>query len=337
MDNYVGKICPFCKTAITEADTVTVCPACGIAHHTDCWNENHGCATFGCSQQNAAAGFCAACGAPMGGGQAFCGKCGMPRAVPQRNVCGKCGSQLQAGQQFCNLCGQPVGLTVEQGVASAIDQFNAQIQQKKKRKPRLPVILGVVGAILGVIALIVFLTRPKVERIKVDQSDVELRVGETIKVEYDISPNSASDVEVEWSTSDDDVATVKKGVITAEGEGSCTVKVRAGGKTAKVRVEVYELKAAERDAVGVYTTVAYVKDDDVDWLPSSFATFTLRSDLTGELELDDSTLEFTWWLSKSEDGDHYFQMETEDGREDDFFISDDTLYFFVGDYTLVFE
>lgn len=42
MENYIGKICPFCKTEITEADTVKVCPACNIPHHESCWQENHG-------------------------------------------------------------------------------------------------------------------------------------------------------------------------------------------------------------------------------------------------------------------------------------------------------
>jgi len=27
---------------------MTVCPECGIPHHTDCWNENGGCTVWGC-------------------------------------------------------------------------------------------------------------------------------------------------------------------------------------------------------------------------------------------------------------------------------------------------
>ena len=82
MENYVGKICPFCKTEIKEADAVMVCPACGIAHHAECWNENKGCTTFGCSQQHYEAqqtnpsAVCSNCGAPLGDSQAFCPACG---------------------------------------------------------------------------------------------------------------------------------------------------------------------------------------------------------------------------------------------------------------------
>ena len=42
MENYIGKICPFCKTEIKEGDTVKVCPACNIPHHESCWEENKG-------------------------------------------------------------------------------------------------------------------------------------------------------------------------------------------------------------------------------------------------------------------------------------------------------
>ena len=55
MENYIGKICPFCKTPFTEADTIKVCPACGIPHHEGCWNENNGCAVYGCPENHSVA------------------------------------------------------------------------------------------------------------------------------------------------------------------------------------------------------------------------------------------------------------------------------------------
>lgn len=82
MEDYIGKVCPFCKTEIKEEDSVKVCPACGIPHHESCWEENHGCTTFGCSEQHYDAqhtnptDVCQNCGAPLGDGQGFCPKCG---------------------------------------------------------------------------------------------------------------------------------------------------------------------------------------------------------------------------------------------------------------------
>ena len=47
MENYIGKVCPFCKTEIKEGDALKVCPACGIPHDEGCWEEKKGCTTFG--------------------------------------------------------------------------------------------------------------------------------------------------------------------------------------------------------------------------------------------------------------------------------------------------
>ena len=40
--------CPFCKEEISSAER-WVCRKCGAVHHLSCWEENQGCAVFGCS------------------------------------------------------------------------------------------------------------------------------------------------------------------------------------------------------------------------------------------------------------------------------------------------
>ena len=49
MNNYIEKICPYCKAKFTEDDNIVVCSDCDMPHHIDCWRENQGCTTFGCS------------------------------------------------------------------------------------------------------------------------------------------------------------------------------------------------------------------------------------------------------------------------------------------------
>ena len=46
---YIGKTCPFCRTEFQEGDDIVVCSACDMPHHKECWIENKGCTTFGCS------------------------------------------------------------------------------------------------------------------------------------------------------------------------------------------------------------------------------------------------------------------------------------------------
>jgi hypothetical protein len=48
MREYIGKICPYCKTPFKETDNIVVCSMCDMPHHKDCWVENQGCTTFGC-------------------------------------------------------------------------------------------------------------------------------------------------------------------------------------------------------------------------------------------------------------------------------------------------
>ena len=164
MENYIGKICPFCKTEIQEGDSVKVCPACNIPHHEDCWEENKGCTTFGCSELHYEAqhtnptDVCQNCGAPLGDGQAFCPKCGTFRDAPKKNVCNKCGTELQDGQEFCPTCGQKAGFAVDSNVNSAISQFNAGIEKKKKRSKALPIILAVAAVVAIIVGVFVFHT-----------------------------------------------------------------------------------------------------------------------------------------------------------------------------------
>ncbi len=160
MEDYIGKICPFCKTEIKEGDSVKVCPACGIPHHESCWEENHGCTTFGCSEQHYEeqhtnpTDVCQNCGTPLGDGQAFCPKCGTPKGGVKKNVCGKCGAELQEGQEFCPKCGQKAGLSVDAGVSSAINQFNQVVNKANAKKKKTPLIIAAVAVVVVVIVLI---------------------------------------------------------------------------------------------------------------------------------------------------------------------------------------
>ena len=83
MGNYLGKICPYCKTKFIQGDRVIFCPSCEIPHHEECWKENEGCTVFGCSQKvyseqhTNPTSVCTNCGNALGDGQLFCPKCGM--------------------------------------------------------------------------------------------------------------------------------------------------------------------------------------------------------------------------------------------------------------------
>jgi len=45
-----GQLCPICQSPIAADDPATFCPECKTIYHGDCWEENQGCAVYGCSQ-----------------------------------------------------------------------------------------------------------------------------------------------------------------------------------------------------------------------------------------------------------------------------------------------
>lgn len=52
MEDYVGKVCPYCKKDIQEDESVKVCPICNAVHHENCWAEHDGRCANGCSENS---------------------------------------------------------------------------------------------------------------------------------------------------------------------------------------------------------------------------------------------------------------------------------------------
>lgn len=159
MENYIGKTCPFCKNKITDADQVMVCPSCGAVHHLNCWNENKGCTTFGCSKQHYEeqhtnhTDVCTKCGATLADKQTFCPKCGAAKVEPVVKFCPKCNTELADDQIFCPKCGHKIGVTVDAGITSAISQFKVGIDKVNEVRKKLSkkVLIGVIAAIVVII------------------------------------------------------------------------------------------------------------------------------------------------------------------------------------------
>ena len=76
---------------------------------------------------------------------------------------------------------------------------------------------------------------------------VELSIGKTVQLEAVVEPETAANKSVIWSTSNDKVATVKDGVVTATGDGEATIKVTTvdGYMTATCKVSVSTIYVSE--------------------------------------------------------------------------------------------
>ena len=73
--------------------------------------------------------------------------------------------------------------------------------------------------------------------IKLDINKTTLKVGETLKLNATVTPEDLISKLV-WSSSNDKVATVKDGVVTAVAEGNATIKAIVDGKEATCEITV---------------------------------------------------------------------------------------------------
>ncbi len=155
----------------------------------------------------------------------------------------------------------------------------------------------------------------EVSSISLSSSELSLNVGDTASLDADIKPINAEDKTVSWSSSDDSVASVSNGTVTANGEGSAVITaVSSNGKTAECNVVVYAVKKGNgslKDSgdCGDNVTWEYYDDGTIyingsgamtnyDYMPQEthlqhnfmdFSTFTMQStrpwyDYLGEIE-----------------------------------------------------
>ena len=112
-----------------------------------------------------------------------------------------------------------------------------------------------------------------VESVELDKSELELTEGDSATLVATVKPDDATDKTVTWSSSDPEVATVENGAVTAVKEGTATITVKAGEKSATcvvtvkkkvIAVESVELDKAEVELIEgeSATLVATVKPDD---------------------------------------------------------------------------
>ncbi len=76
------------------------------------------------------------------------------------------------------------------------------------------------------------------ESITLDKSTLSLAVGETATLTATVKPDDATDKIVAWSSSDESVAKVDNGKVTALKSGKATITAKCGGKTAECAVTV---------------------------------------------------------------------------------------------------
>ena len=100
-------------------------------------------------------------------------------------------------------------------------------------------------------------TRP-VESVTLNKTSAELEVGQTLSLTATVKPDNATDKTVTWTSSNEAVATVVNGVVTAAAEGTATITAKAGEK--EVTCVVTVKKAEASNGVKVYLSMSHDAD-----------------------------------------------------------------------------
>ena len=208
--------------------------------------------------------FCANCGAQLPDGAVFCGNCGskQPTSQPEQPVYAQPvysqpeqpvydqseptvyarPTYTQPEQPVYGQPEQPVYTQPEQPVYGQPEQpVYPQPEQPKKKKTWL--LLAIIGGVVLVAAIVLLwilvFSKTHVELIEIQgESEIVLKPDETYELTYEVYPEDYTD-EIFVESSDEDVVSVRRGKLKAEGVGSCTITVRAdSGATAELEVEV---------------------------------------------------------------------------------------------------
>ena len=82
-------------------------------------------------------------------------------------------------------------------------------------------------------------------QISLNETMLEMNVGETYELKVTISPDDPVEKRVDWSSSDEGVASVEKGTVTAKSEGETVITATSNGVSDTCKVTVRPSQAEE--------------------------------------------------------------------------------------------
>ena len=90
----------------------------------------------------------------------------------------------------------------------------------------------------------------EVTSVTLNKTTASLRAGETVTLTATVNPSDATDKTVTWTSSDQTVATVSNGVVTAKKGGTATITAKAGSKTATCQITVVTMLSEQMPEIG---------------------------------------------------------------------------------------
>lgn len=246
-------------------------------------------------------------------------------------VCRQCGRECAETSLFCGVCGAP--LTDK----AAPEQSGAAEKKRIKLSPLQWVAVGAAALAIAVVLYLILRGTPA-EAIRLTQNELTAKVETTTQLTYKLTPVDSDD-EVHWSSSDERVATVENGLLTAVSEGDCLVTAVADSgckDICYVRV-LPPLQPQEKEATGYRRLYASTVDGVVTYHYGTEYTLSLYSDLTGHLYCPDGSWWLTWSYAGTNGPRYCFDAELSDGAKATITFDADTGHSMHGVVTILLE
>lgn len=138
----------------------------------------------------------------------------------------------------------------------------------------------------------------RVESVTISKNTAELTIGETLQLSASVSPSSATNKEISWSSSNPSVASVNaSGLVTAAGEGTTIVSASADGKAAyctvtvvpKISLNKTQLVLTVDDSETLIATVA-TPGANLTWSSSDPQVATIENGKLTALNIGETTI-----------------------------------------------
>ncbi len=142
-----------------------------------------------------------------------------------------------------------------------------------------------------------------VTSISINTQEITLELGKTYQLEVNITPSNATYKEVTWTSSNETVASVKDGLVTAKQEGTATITAKTvEGKNVTCTVtvtkekieETYVVKFDANEGTGTMEDQIFTKNEAQNLLPNrferegyQFVEWNTKKDGTGENYADE--------------------------------------------------
>lgn len=226
-------------------------------------------------------------------------------------ICRQCGRECADSSLFCGACGAPLP---EKAVPEASGAAKKPTKKKRKKLSLLQwFAIGTAALAVGIVLFLLLRGTPA-EAIRLTQNELMVKTEQTVQLTYRLTP-ADSDDKVRWTCSDERVATVENGLLTAVAEGDCVITAETdSGRSDLCYVRVLPpLQPQEKEATGYRKLYASTLDGKVTYHYGSRYALSLYSDLTGHLYCPDGSWWLTWSYSHTDGPRYVFEAELSNG------------------------